>query len=764
MQSLDQPAQVPVPFADTGVKRAIPVASQIGIVDGAASYTDGFPPKTFLPLAVGGLPPAGADFNGILYLITELQRWQSAGGLFKFDAAFAASIGGYPKGARLLTADEADIWINTAEDNLTDPDGVSPVGWISYSSSVGASLIGTIQAGTSAYPRTQQDKNREVISIKDFGGIGDGTSHPLSSRYPTLLLAQAFYPFATTLTDEIDWAATQAAITDAIATNRSVRVDDTATFVINRTVNVGRCKMFGGGDGSRFKPTMTDGTPCILVTAGTTFFSFEDFRIDNLLDQANYLTGAVSGQVCTGIKIDVSGGTYASRFHIKNVMVRGCAIGADIKGFIGSIENLWLICCDLGLSGTTMNSVRINARFENNRKDFAITGSNGIHFDQPLSQGGIHQFGLLTSTLDDCDGVVLTTPYLEQCRNSPFITVGGTTECKGVELRGASVGMADNAANDYDVYPIAFDKVNGLHVTGYFSTGNHHNLYSTTANTKNIVDNSTPEGVSVFGPHDISKNLSQVRNHFPNSNFDLWLRGWPVLTVTRCAISQELTLVRRGANACRVTMTAAQTNGSLSFVMNDGILATPLRGKTVTAYAWIWIPNTADFNPNAGSAQLTQPYIQISSTNATPVTTSSISGTHHNARGTWNLYKISHLIQSDSTRIDVQIGMNTAAGSTGLEYLVIDSVFLVEGDGGQDVAVRNGWVVDSAINPAIACGGGMIQRVGGTTIPSDTDMIYQVNDQFWYQTPVAGGSPGKVVTTAGTGGTMVTKALAALGA
>lgn len=51
-----------------------------------------------------------------------------------------------------------------------------------------------------------------VVSVKDYGAIGDGASHPLSTRYGTLAEAQALCPSATALTQEIDWCAAQAAI------------------------------------------------------------------------------------------------------------------------------------------------------------------------------------------------------------------------------------------------------------------------------------------------------------------------------------------------------------------------------------------------------------------------------------------------------------------------------------------------------------------------------------------------------------------------
>lgn len=76
----------------------------------------------------------------------------------------------------------------------------------------GAGLVGFTPAGTGAVVRTSQDKMREWVSPFDFGAIADGSSHPLSGRYGSLGAAQAVYPFVTSLSQEIDWAACTAAI------------------------------------------------------------------------------------------------------------------------------------------------------------------------------------------------------------------------------------------------------------------------------------------------------------------------------------------------------------------------------------------------------------------------------------------------------------------------------------------------------------------------------------------------------------------------
>lgn len=75
----------------------------------------------------------------------------------------------------------------------------------------GAALVGFQQNQVGAVLRTLQNRMRDFVSVKDFGAIGDGNEHPLSERFGSLSAAQAMYPFVTSLTQQIDWAAFQAA-------------------------------------------------------------------------------------------------------------------------------------------------------------------------------------------------------------------------------------------------------------------------------------------------------------------------------------------------------------------------------------------------------------------------------------------------------------------------------------------------------------------------------------------------------------------------
>ena len=134
MQLSNIPGKLVLPFANAGGKSTIPVASQIGITAGAASLTDGFPPLTRTPIAAGGVPPSGLDMNGILYEMSAIIRWANAGGGYPFDSTFATdtNVGGYPKGARVMRSDGAGYWFNTAENNVTDPEGAgaAAAGWV----------------------------------------------------------------------------------------------------------------------------------------------------------------------------------------------------------------------------------------------------------------------------------------------------------------------------------------------------------------------------------------------------------------------------------------------------------------------------------------------------------------------------------------------------------------------------------------------------------------------------------------------------------
>lgn len=181
MQFSDIPAKFQIPFgnaAGTGYINLIPTASQIGITNGAASLTDGFPPDAFLQSSAGGAGPFGSDFNGILYQVTAWSRWQNAGATVSYDATFSTAIGGYPKGAVLAGATTGTLWLNTTDNNTTNPDSAG-VGWVPLLGN--NSFIPVITTGTStAYLATL------TTGVKAVGAAFALTFHVANGVAPTV--------------------------------------------------------------------------------------------------------------------------------------------------------------------------------------------------------------------------------------------------------------------------------------------------------------------------------------------------------------------------------------------------------------------------------------------------------------------------------------------------------------------------------------------------------------------------------------------------
>src|SRR5471030_2501257 len=175
MLASNAPAKIPLPFANAGTKNTIPTASQIAITPGAASLTDGFPPLTRTPIAAGGVPPFGADMNGILFEISANTQWENAGGFYPYDAAFSTAIGGYRKGAVLARADLRGFWLSLVDNNATNPD-TGGAGW----SQLGRILL-TANATFFVSP-TGNDSNNGLTTGTAFLTI-QGAINALASGY-----------------------------------------------------------------------------------------------------------------------------------------------------------------------------------------------------------------------------------------------------------------------------------------------------------------------------------------------------------------------------------------------------------------------------------------------------------------------------------------------------------------------------------------------------------------------------------------------------
>lgn len=154
MQKSNAPTKLTVAFASgTGAGPVNVVPLTTSGTTGAASYQTGFTSVNMEPIASGGVPPFGADFNGIIQNATKAQIWQQSGFTWTFDSTFSgnANIGGYPAQSVLMMGSGNGLWINKTDNNTTNPDATGTSGWLGLPA-VGAYTISTTGGTTTPSP------------------------------------------------------------------------------------------------------------------------------------------------------------------------------------------------------------------------------------------------------------------------------------------------------------------------------------------------------------------------------------------------------------------------------------------------------------------------------------------------------------------------------------------------------------------------------------------------------------------------------------
>jgi microcystin-dependent protein len=199
----------------------IPVPSQQGITPGRASFTDGFPPVTFLPTTGGGVPPFGDDANGILNMMSAWCQWLAAGAALvpTYDAAFASAVGGYAGGAIVQSASGfGSFWVSEVDNNTTNPD-TGGANWAPFN------IFGTATTG---------DVKATFKSVADVGWVmmNDGSIGSASSGATSYANANASALFTLLYNNIVDtWAPIQTS--GGAATTRGAQGTAATAFANN---------------------------------------------------------------------------------------------------------------------------------------------------------------------------------------------------------------------------------------------------------------------------------------------------------------------------------------------------------------------------------------------------------------------------------------------------------------------------------------------------------------------------------------------------
>ena len=249
---------------------------------------------------------------------------------------------GIPDGSATITVQPPNSVVNRTL-TLPDSDG-ELLNDTELAASGGSALVGFLQDGTGATARTLQDKLRDVVSVKDFGAVGDGVAD--------------------------DTAAIQAALN----TGLSVFIPPTTSYYkISAALNLmGNQKIFGEGRSSLIRQT----TPLasVLSASGKEHVTIEGLGIYCTGDFTNLSTGCgvllvrcshskISKNTfenCRGWAVTLRGtnDSIVSENSFINAPATGIVddsdIGGDIQAIYGSSRNT--ICnnkCNSG-SGTAI--------------------------------------------------------------------------------------------------------------------------------------------------------------------------------------------------------------------------------------------------------------------------------------------------------------------------------------------------------------------------------------------------------------------------
>jgi hypothetical protein len=291
---------------------------------GLASLSTGFTETNFTPVASGGVPPWGKDFNGIFQLNTAWLQWYQAGGPIAYDAAYSAAIGGYPKGAIITSATTDGVrWRSTADNNVTNPDA-SGAGWVPYpyATPFAISLGGTNNAGPftqgsvifSDGAKLTQD-NASLYWFDSMRRLGIGTNAPNAN---------------------LDVRGTVLATDSIETTSGSV----SALFAPNGGLNVGGSGLFGGGVNAVGIVETNSGAPTAL------FAPFGGVQVGG---------SAQIGGVC-----NAAGGIWTGNLDIiSNVLGTGIGVinstGPVYELQLGPGGNTWVISMDPATSDWTLS-------------------------------------------------------------------------------------------------------------------------------------------------------------------------------------------------------------------------------------------------------------------------------------------------------------------------------------------------------------------------------------------------------------------------
>ena len=196
------PVVIPQPIAAQATSENINVIPNGATGTNRASFQEGFPAitrmpviKNPLPTQVSGMPPKQQDFNGLFNVVSQHNFFAQNGGTYSFNQAVSDAIGGYPKNAVLwyFPENETPCLVRSLIDDNTnnfvnEPTLIDGIHWemlVNPSSYANIALTNLSAAGQAKF---DEKANTDASNFNADGkSLLSGLGMP-SSRYIDLTL------------------------------------------------------------------------------------------------------------------------------------------------------------------------------------------------------------------------------------------------------------------------------------------------------------------------------------------------------------------------------------------------------------------------------------------------------------------------------------------------------------------------------------------------------------------------------------------------
>lgn len=465
---------------------------------------------------------------------------------------------------------------------------------------------------------------------------------------------------------------------------------------------------------------------------------------------------------------DTVANTSATRSRVR-VKASYAAIGVEARGWVTDLD-VFTTNCDLGFKGEELNSCTVKLRGEHNVQGFAIDGAIATTFEQLLEENTFTS-GTTTipSYIDNFKSIAISSLYLEGGTfSTTAINFAPVTQSYGLTIDSVSseIVPADKTQ------PIVIDKVHGVAIAGNVYAGGFNATVGFTANARGISPLLTSPPATSSGSNstmrlqDLSKQIRKADNFSGDPYFTHLASSFDTVTKTGTTLSADTTNVINGKRSLRIDATtgASFPQVELRRTVNRLPRVANLVGKTVKAFAWVYVPALPKFVDRTY-----QFGIEIAFGGGASLTSTMQRTT---LAGQWNLVETPAITapagwtgaSTDRFNIRFYVVGNTSAAVDAGYYVVVDSWFLCDGNT-SIIDIQRGNFEDYNLMGVSTDGNKLRLLSDNFEGATNADSTFAVGDIIEHAAPAPSGFIGKVCTTAGAvGSTAVFKTYGAISA